>query len=60
MLASRLLTVPEAVERYRFPSVNAIRKFMARRPDLPVLRRGRVILIDPVKWDAAFTEGATQ
>jgi hypothetical protein len=54
----QLLTVKEAAERYRFASESACRKFIQRNPRLPVLRRGRVILIDPVKWDAAFTEGA--
>jgi hypothetical protein len=58
MAARVLLTVEEAVVRYRFPSRKALYHFVRTHPRVPVLRRGRVLLIDPDKWDAAFTEGA--
>jgi hypothetical protein len=58
MTTTRLLTIPEAAERYCFPSAAALRIFIKRHPRLPVMRRGRVLLIDPVKWDAVFYDVA--
>lgn len=40
------ITVPQAIERYGFPSGNAVRQFLYRRPELLTGRRGRAILID--------------
>ncbi len=47
-----LRTTQELVELYRFKSAECCRDFL-RRHQVPVLRRGRVLLVDTRDFDAA-------
>lgn len=49
-----LLTTADIARDYKFPSAEAVRKFLGRHRDIPTLKRDRTVLVDRRDFDAAL------
>lgn len=54
-----LRTTAELVTLYRFKNANCCRDFL-RRHQIPIMRRGRVLLVDTRDMDLACTASASR
>lgn len=53
--AKELLRTDDIARDYRFPSADAVRKFL-RRHEVPYLTRGRIVLVDRRDFETSMTK----
>jgi hypothetical protein len=53
--AKDLLRTDDIARDYRFPSADAVRKFL-RRHEVPYLTRGRIVLVDRRDFEASMSK----